>query len=1139
MKRAVFIGLLASAALGLTGAASYVALYTDLGTRTALRTVSALLPGFSVRGSKGTLASGNVTLDGLYLRAGPVTIRAREASLLFDPSPGTILSRVLHVEKLSAEGLTVTLEMKPRDPAAPAPVYPPSAYERRDTSAPGFYYDLRKIAGLDRLYLDRLECHDCAFESPVVTVYSADITGEYGEWSGGKVKAGRISTDRTAVTSFLKPGTPDGAAAAGAASATSTSSTSADSEAPLSLETFPADREEFFNGTFPGLSRHFRDSYIRLRIDVGEISAKRACYRLRRAERKNGDPVVRDCLSPVYEEGDVFRTGEASARLSGFLDGHTISVSHAEAHVPAVGDAKVKGKVTLGGYIGLDFDADAVFRYRKDGFFPEYLSVLDGSSFRIRTGGDLSSLSFLLTDLRGAGITGSLRFRMAAMYPGWHFFALESTGIKGRNKDEIGKLSAYASLGPKEAEMIVPAASARVSDTSAYIPKDFFYAKSLALDAEGFRLWKSHWLRMRQKFSIQAKSLAAGGVSMKDPLLRSTGAPVDISVRLTDASGKPLLSSISTAGNLSLSASRLEARAAGLSAERLSAVLSGTDPLPHKRPAGPRPKPNGPSTGVRFFAHGSYEFTASSLRAMNVTLSGVRARNDSDGKKHTLDVSVKSSPWVTDFSFRGTGELDLRNHLFTVKGAKTGASYSAGRISVKDFAWKTDFTGEPVSECSGVILMDEVTRNAWRLNRNMEFTGSSRGNFAFRYQKGQGSLKVNASSDDLGMLFAGFRLFRNSKADIGADFAFKAGKAPSAAFRAKLSDSGGMKFSADFKSPRFVPATSLSDSFSGRLTFSNVRILEGMDWLDEYLTVKDARIKGDVTVSGTPESPLLSGTIAAEGVALTPKENVERIERGTVSGVFGKDGHSLSAKAVFRMKSPGGGGNRDSSAALTLGWGGMLPLRSEKFGKIAELVTGTLSAEVNDVIVKYRQPGISAGKYAWEASGELDPVKIRGTLSKGLFDVGIDVPVKTGNITVTTEELAPAGGEREPESSAGKSIRESLRVRIAVRLLHPVSARVTDSILASMVGQASLTGKIALLWTERGLSCETGERIAVKAGIGISPGDVVCERKENGRNELAFDGSIVGIPGTFVVGLVSSIYNAMFGQWVDMATAAR
>ena len=367
MKRAVFIGLLASAALGLTGAASYVALYTDLGTRTALRTVSALLPGFSVRGSKGTLASGNVTLDGLYLRAGPVTIRAREASLLFDPSPGTILSRVLHVEKLSAEGLTVTLEMKPRDPAAPAPVYPPSAYERRDTSAPGFYYDLRKIAGLDRLYLDRLECHDCAFESPVVTVYSADITGEYGEWSGGRVKAGRISTDRTAVTSFLKPGTPDGAAAAGAASATSTSSTSADSEAPLSLETFPADREEFFNGTFPGLSRHFRDSYIRLRIDVGEISAKRACDRLRRAERKNGDPVVRDCLSPVYEEGDVFRTGEASARLSGFLDGHTISVRHAEAHVPAVGDAKVKGKVMLGGYIGLDFDADAVFRYRKDG----------------------------------------------------------------------------------------------------------------------------------------------------------------------------------------------------------------------------------------------------------------------------------------------------------------------------------------------------------------------------------------------------------------------------------------------------------------------------------------------------------------------------------------------------------------------------------------------------------------------------------------------------------------------------------------------------------------------------------------------------------------------------------------------------
>lgn len=213
-------------------------------------------------------------------------------------------------------------------------------------------------------------------------------------------------------------------------------------------------------------------------------------------------------------------------------------------------------------------------------------------------------------------------------------------------------------------------------------------------------------------------------------------------------------------------------------------------------------------------------------------------------------------------------------------------------------------------------------------------------------------------------------------------------------------------------------------------------------------------------------------------------------------------------------------------------------MRAEKFTRFAELVSGSLSAEVNDVMVKYKEPGVTEGKYAWEASGELDPIKVMGTLRNGTFDVGIDVPVRSGKITVTTAEFAQSG-EKAPEGGAGKSIRESLRVKILVRLLHPVSAQVTDSILASMVGQASLTGSLRLLWTERGLTCEPGASVAVKAGIGLSPGDVVCEKKEKGQNELAFDGSIVGIPGTFVVGLVSSIYNVMFGQWVDMATAAR
>lgn len=1137
MRKAAVLGVLLSAAIAVPAAAFYTALFTESGTRLALRTVSVLLPGFSAKGSGGTLASGSLTLEGFYLKAGSITIRAREAELRFDPSPAALLDHVLHVESLSAEGLTISHEMKRS--GAPAASYPPSAYERRDTDAPGFYWDLGKITSLERLLLDHVSCHDCLFENPIVTVYAKDLEGESGEWSGSRIKAGKISSSGSAVTVYRKP-LPKAAPGDGTppppASAAPGVSGSADSA--LSLETLPDDREELFNGTLKGLSRHFRDSYIRLHIDVGEIALQHTCFRLRRAVRRNGDSPVRDCLSPVYEEGDLFRTGEGSVRVSGFLDGHTISVASAEAKVPSLGDVSASGTVTLGGYIDLDLSAEGLFRYQKDGFFPETLSMLDGSSFKLRTKGDMSSLSFHLTDLKGPDISGSLGFRMAAMYPGWYFYAFESSGIKGRNKDAIGKLSAYASVGEKEYELIIPSAAANISDTSSYLPKDIFYARSLALDAEGFRLWKSHWLRMRQKFSIQAKSLTAGGTALKDPLLRSIGAPVDISVRLTDASGKPLLSSISTSGNLSLSAARIEAGAAGLSADKLSAVLSGTDPLPVKRRPGARPRPKTPSTGVRFFAHGDYEFTASSLRAGTVQLTGIKVRNSSDGKKHTLDASVKGSPWVTDFSFQGTGELDLRNHKFTVTGGRTGASYSAGRISVSSFAWKTDFASAPVSECGGEILMDELTRNAWRLNRNMEFTGSSRGNFTFRYQKGQGSLKVSASSENLGMLFSGFPLFRDSKAEIGTELSFAGGKAPSVSLTARLSDRNGLLFSADLRSQRFVPASFLSDPFSGHLVFRNVRILEGMGWLDGYLSARDARLKGDIRVTGTPESPVLSGTIAAEGVTLTPKENIERIERGTVSGTFGKDGHSLSAKASFRMKSPGGGGNKESSGHLSLEWGKLLPMRAEKFTRFAELVSGSLSAEVNDVMVKYKEPGVTEGKYAWEASGELDPIKVMGTLRNGTFDVGIDVPVRSGKITVTTAEFAQSG-EKAPEGGAGKSIRESLRVKILVRLLHPVSAQVTDSILASMVGQASLTGSLRLLWTERGLTCEPGASVAVKAGIGLSPGDVVCEKKEKGQNELAFDGSIVGIPGTFVVGLVSSIYNVMFGQWVDMATAAR
>lgn len=126
MRKARVLGLIASAALVLSGAASCAALFTETGTRAILRTVSALVPGFSVKGSKGILASGSVTLEGLYLKAGPVTIRADEASLVFDPSPGTLTDRILHVESLRADGLTVTLDMKPRDPRARLPsVLPP------------------------------------------------------------------------------------------------------------------------------------------------------------------------------------------------------------------------------------------------------------------------------------------------------------------------------------------------------------------------------------------------------------------------------------------------------------------------------------------------------------------------------------------------------------------------------------------------------------------------------------------------------------------------------------------------------------------------------------------------------------------------------------------------------------------------------------------------------------------------------------------------------------------------------------------------------------------------------------------------------------------------------------------------------
>lgn len=58
-------------------------------------------------------------------------------------------------------------------------------------------------------------------------------------------------------------------------------------------------------------------------------------------------------------------------------------------------------------------------------------------------------------------------------------------------------------------------------------------------------------------------------------------------------------------------------------------------------------------------------------------------------------------------------------------------------------------------------------------------------------------------------------------------------------------------------------------------------------------------------------------------------------------------------------------------------------MRAEKFTRFAELVSGSLSAEVNDVMVKYKEPGVTEGKYAWEASGELDPIKVMGTLRNG------------------------------------------------------------------------------------------------------------------------------------------------------------
>ncbi|MCP6082550.1 hypothetical protein NL341_26505, partial [Klebsiella pneumoniae] len=60
-------------------------------------------------------------------------------------------------------------------------------------------------------------------------------------------------------------------------------------------------------------------------------------------------------------------------------------MASAEAKVPSLGDVSASGTVTLGGYIDLDLSAEGLFRYQKDGFFPETLSMLDGSSFKLRT----------------------------------------------------------------------------------------------------------------------------------------------------------------------------------------------------------------------------------------------------------------------------------------------------------------------------------------------------------------------------------------------------------------------------------------------------------------------------------------------------------------------------------------------------------------------------------------------------------------------------------------------------------------------------------------------------------------------------------------------------------------------------------
>ena len=58
----------------------------------------------------------------------------------------------------------------------------------------------------------------------------------------------------------------------------------------------------------------------------------------------------------------------------------------------------------------------------------------------------------------------------------------------------------------------------------------------------------------------------------------------------------------------------------------------------------------------------------------------------------------------------------------------------------------------------------------------------------------------------------------------------------------------------------------------------------------------------DVGTFGTTsvDYPDIAEKICAD---VTSGKSDRGIERGTVSGTFGKDGHSLSAKASFRMKS--------------------------------------------------------------------------------------------------------------------------------------------------------------------------------------------------------------------------------------------